>query len=74
MLNSSLGHSLLQDFVSSYQRIQTSEIPYIPFVFVDTDGQVRLLTNVVGDDGSDDGVFALSMAKDGWMEFLTWQE
>ncbi len=75
MLKSSLSDNLFQSFVSSYQNIpDTSYSSHIPFVFVDTEGGVKLLTNVVEDGNRSDGIFAVSMAEDGWMEFLAMQE
>lgn len=44
-----------------------------PFVYVDSAG-VKLVTNVVDEKDAPDGVFALSMAQDGWMEMLTLYE
>lgn len=74
MLKSSLSSNLFQNFVSNYQKIQTTDSASIPFVFVDTDGSVRLLTSVIDENGSGDGTFALSMAGNGWMEFLALQD
>tara|TARA_Y100000780_G_scaffold232593_1_gene268231 strand:+ start:86942 stop:87169 length:228 start_codon:yes stop_codon:yes gene_type:complete len=75
LLKSSLSDNLFQSFVSSYQNIPRSSYSSdIPFVFVDTEGGVKLLTNVVENDDRNDGVFAVSMAEDGWMEFLALQD
>ncbi|MEX0799085.1 MAG: hypothetical protein WD025_06555 [Bacteriovoracaceae bacterium] len=74
MLKSSLSANLFQTFVSTYQKIQHSNAPDIPFVYVDSDGSVKLLTNVIDENDGHDGIFALSMAEDGWMEFLAMQE
>lgn len=74
LLKSSVSSCLFEDFVSSYQRFQPADPSNMPFVFVDTAGSVRLLTNVVNESGSGDGIFAVSMGEDGWMEFLALQE
>lgn len=73
MLKSSLSSNLFHNFVSSYQKFQSSDSPDIPYVFVDADGSFRLLTNVIDQNGSTDGIFALSMGENGWMEFLALQ-
>lgn len=75
MLKSSISSSLFQNFVSSYQKFQsTDSTTDIPFVYVDSDGSFHLLTNVIDQNGSADGIFALSMAENGWMEFLALQD
>ena len=48
-------------------------IPH-PFVYVDTDGAMKLVTNVVDSMGGENEIFALSMANDGFMEFLAFLE
>lgn len=71
MLKSAISSSLFNSFSSTYQAYsEDSQDVMRPFVYVDTDGNVKLLTNVVEDDGNTDGIFAVSMAEDGWMEFL----
>ena len=41
-----------------------------PFVYVDSTG-VKLVTNIVDENlAVQDGVFALSMGQDGWVEML----
>lgn len=45
-----------------------------PFVYVDSGG-MRLVTNVVEESGiAPDGVFAISVAQDGWVEMLALYE
>jgi hypothetical protein len=74
LLKSALSASLFDQFSSSYQVYEDTPQPHSPFVYVDTEGNVKLLTSVVEDDGSTDGIFAVSMAEDGWMEFLAIQD
>lgn len=45
-----------------------------PFVYVNNDGGMKLVTNVVDSIGGEDEIFALSMAQDGFVEFLAFQE
>jgi hypothetical protein len=70
LLKSGITTALYDEFVSTYQSYhhnqQTTEKP---FVYVGDDGMVKYVTNVV--DIEDDGeIFAVSVAEDGWMEFL----
>lgn len=83
ILKSSLSRELFQNFVSTYQicnQDQTTEVLTMqqqltkPFVYVNNDGSMRLITNVVDSIGGDDEIFALSIAQDGYMEFLAFQE
>lgn len=72
-----LTATVVTDFLSSYQSLfsqdQNSEAA-IPFVYVDQNG-VKLVTSVVGEESDNtDGIFALSMAGDGWMEMLAFQD
>jgi hypothetical protein len=71
-----LTATVFKDFSSCYQHFTSSKNsnPEQPFVYVDASG-VRLVTNVVGDqDSAPDGIFALSVAEDGWMEMLALYE
>ena len=75
MLKSSLSETMFNQFASTYQAYTDESAPTEnPFVFVDHEGNVKLLTSVVEDDGSVEGIFAVSVAEDGWMEFLALQE
>jgi hypothetical protein len=74
VLKSSLSASLFHQFSSSYQAYQNDSNEVNPFVFVDQLGNIKLLTNVVEDDGNLEGIFAVSVARDGWMEFLALQD
>lgn len=74
MLKSSLSESMFNQFASTYQAYTEKISAENPFVYVDTEGNVKLLTNVVEDDGNMEGIFAVSVAEDGWMEFLALQE
>lgn len=76
MYKTHLTATVFKDFSSCYQHFtsQKSKSPDQPFVYVDASG-VKLVTNVVDDMGSSgDGVFALSMAQDGFVEMLTLHE
>jgi hypothetical protein len=71
-----LTATVFKDFSSCYQHFtsQKSKNPDQPFVYVDSSG-VKLITNVVEDFNlSNDGVFALSMAQDGFVEMLSLHE
>jgi hypothetical protein len=67
LLKSSISSSLFSKFSSGYQSYSRDQKA---FVYVDPEGNVKLVTDVVKDNGCDDGIFAVSMAEDGWMEFL----
>ena len=69
-----LTATVFKDFSSCYQHFSSQKSPSQhsdqPFVYVDADG-VKLVTNVVDEDNAaSDGVFALSMAEDGYVEML----
>ena len=71
ILKSGHTENLFNEFVSSYQTCNYHpSLTSAPFVFVDLDGQIKLVTNVVDSLGGDDDIFALSMADDGLMELL----
>lgn len=74
MLKSALSSNLFEEFVSSYQSFTPTDPENVPFVFADSQGTIRLLTNVVDESASKDGIFAVSMGDDGFMEFLALQE
>lgn len=67
---SKLTQSLFDEFTSSYQSYQTEKKPGTPFVYVGDNGTVKLVTDVISDDSEADGIFAVSVAEDGWVEFL----
>lgn len=67
-----LTASVFKDFSSCYQHFssKTQTNPGEPFVYVDSDG-MKLVTGIVGEeDLGPDGVFALSIARDGLIEML----
>jgi hypothetical protein len=71
-----LTATVFKDFSSCYQHFtsQTAKSPDQAFVYVDASG-VKLLTSVVDDrHASGDGIFALSVAQDGFVEMLTLHE
>jgi len=64
---------VFKDFSSCYQHFtsQKSKSSDQAFVYVDASG-VKLLTSVVDDlSAATDGIFALSLAQDGFVEMLT---
>ncbi len=76
MYKTHLTATVFKDFSSCYQHFisQKSKNPDQPFVYVDDSG-VKLITNVVDDLGpAGEGVFALSMAQDGFVQMLTLHE
>lgn len=76
MYKAPLTATVFKDFSSCYQHFssQQAKNPDEPFVYVDAAG-VKLVTGVVDENGtSTDGVFALSMAGDGWVEMLAMYE
>ena len=75
MFKSGISNSIYKDFLSSFQSYQpSSKSSDIPFVFVDESG-IKIITEMISGDSSNlDDVFALSVAEDGWMEFLALYE
>ncbi|WPU65509.1 hypothetical protein [Peredibacter starrii] len=76
MYKAPLTATVFKDFSSCYQHFssQKSRNPDQPFVYVDASG-VKLVTDVVDAEATaSDGVFALSMAQDGYIEMLALYE
>lgn len=77
MYKAPLTASVFKDFSSCYQQFTSqSSDPSSDqaFVYVDAQG-VKVITNVVEDaDSSPEGVFALSVAQDGWVQMLALYE
>ena len=74
MFKAKLTQSLFSDFSDSYQSFSSpKKDQYAPFVYADQDG-VRLLTNMVEENEEADGVFAVAVAQDGWVEMLALYE
>ncbi len=77
MYKAPLTATVFKDFSSCYHHLASSTLPtHIeePFVYVDARG-VKLVTNVMDEmESSPDGVFALSVAQDGWVEMLALYE
>lgn len=76
MYKAPLTATVFKDFSSCYSQFSSPEQATVssPFVYVDSEG-VKLVTSVVGEeDNSSDGVFALSVAEDGWVEMLALYE
>jgi hypothetical protein len=71
-----LTATVFKDFSSCYSHFtsQKSPQPDQAFVYVDSSG-VKLVTNVVDEwNEATDGIFALSMSQDGWIEMLATNE
>lgn len=71
-----LTATVFKDFSSCYQHLSTHPLKNFdePFVYVDSVG-VKLVTGVVDEDSiNSDGVFALSVAGDGFVEMLALYE
>jgi hypothetical protein len=71
-----LTATVFKNFSSRYQQFTPQPLrnPESPFVYVDSSG-VKLVTNVIEDDRSvEEGIFALSMAQDGFVEMLSLQK
>jgi hypothetical protein len=71
-----LTATVFKDFSACYQHFSSQNTlnPEQPFVYVDADG-IKLVTGVVDAlNSSNDGVFALSVAGDGWVEMLAMYE
>ncbi len=78
MYKAPLTASVFKDFSSSYQHYtsqsHSDSTTDQPFVYVDAQG-VKILTNLVDDqDSTPEGVFALSVAQDGWVQMLAMYE
>lgn len=75
MYKAPLTATVFKDFSSCYQHFTSESSPDYsqPFVYVDASG-VKLVTSVVDEQDAPNGVFALSMAQDGWMEMLALHE
>jgi len=65
---------MFNHFSSTYQQLTNHGNSSQPFVYVDPNGSVKFLTNCVDESSDSDEIFAISVAEDGWMEFLALQE
>lgn len=74
LLRSTISETLFNQFTSNYQTFSNFDDSQKPFVYVDQEGNIKLLTNVVESDLGSDGIFAVSIAQDGWMEFLAFND
>lgn len=71
MFRSGLTKGLYDSFLRSYQ-LNNSELESVPFLFVDpSNGNVRLLTNLIASNDHNSEVFACSVANDGDVEVLS---
>lgn len=76
MYKAPLTATVFKDFSSCYQHFASQNSPNFdqPFVYVDSDG-VKLVTGVVDENADmNDGIFAMSMAEDGFVEMLAIHE
>ena len=76
MYKAPLTATVFKDFSSCYQHFSSrpSKNPDQPFVYVDADG-VKLVTGVIDEKSmGSDGIFALSIAGDGFVEMLALHE
>ena len=77
MFKAPLTAFVVANFLSSYHSLDSNPVPNAPtepFVYVDAFG-VKLVTNVVDSAHAEkEGVFALSVAVDGWVEMLAMEE
>lgn len=74
MLKSSLSNTIFNHFSSNYQQLNNEKNSSQPFVYVDPNGSVKFLTSIVEEGSEESDIFAVSVAEDGWMEFLALQE
>ncbi len=70
---SGLTHQIVEDFTSNYQSLKSSKELSQPFVYVSSDGEMKLITDYL-EAGSEDSIFAVTVAEDGWMEYLAFHE
>ncbi len=69
-----LTATVFKDFSSCYQHFSSRPVKNEPFVYVDSSG-VKLLTGVVDEKSTNpEGIFALSLAEDGFVEMLALSE
>ena len=76
MYKAPLTATVFKDFSSCYSHFTSQSSTQIdsPFVYVDSSG-VKLVTNVIGEmNEATDGIFALSMSQEGWIEMLATHE
>lgn len=76
MYKAPLTATVFKDFSSCYSHFTSPNSSQIdsPFVYVDSSG-VKLVTNVISElNEATDGIFALSMSQDGWIEMLATNE
>tara|TARA_B100001971_G_scaffold213155_1_gene245520 strand:- start:111487 stop:111714 length:228 start_codon:yes stop_codon:yes gene_type:complete len=74
LLKSSLSNTIFNHFSSNYQQFNNEKNSSQPFVYVDPNGSVKFLTSIVEEGAEESDIFAVSVAEDGWMEFLALQE
>jgi len=71
-----LTASVVSQFLSSFRSLKSPQNSIIdqPYVYVDADG-VKLVTSIAEEsDQEENGIFALSVAEDGWVEMLATQD
>ena len=77
ILKSKLSNNLYESFVATYQTCLPAKVSLQydqPFVYVSPDGEIRLVTEMMNSKGGEDEIFAVSIANDGFVEFLAFHE
>ena len=70
MYKAPLTATVFKDFSACYKHFSSQSSKNGPYVYVDSSG-VKLLTNIVDEkDINSEGIFALSVAEDGFVEML----
>lgn len=73
LLKSSITRNLFNEFTTNYQTLELENYSIAqPFIYVDNDGSIKLLTDMVKNCDGDDDIFAVSVGEDGWMEYLAY--
>ena len=71
-----LTANVVEQFLSSFRSLQSPHLTNLdqPYVYVDADG-MKLVTSIAHEGDQDErGIFALSVAQDGWVEMLATQD
>lgn len=73
LLKSSLTRNLFNQFTTNYQTLELENYSLTqPFIYVDNDGSIKLLTDMVKNSCGEDDIFAVSVGEDGWMQYLAY--
>ena len=71
--SSGLTKHFFQEFTSTFQSLKSSHHQGHPFVYVSQEGQVKLITDFMEMNENSD-IFACTIAEDGWIEYLSFQD